>query len=225
MRSYHGPGGPAPAAWRAQAAWRLVYAACLAAGSIFLAASIYQVGPAGRALLDAHAYWVAGLTGPYAHWHAGSVDAFLYSPVAAAALAPLGRFSWPAFAALWELSMLAAALWLLAPLPLRWRVPLLLLTAPEFASGNIHLFLAVAIALGLRFPGSWALVLLTKVSPGVGLLWFVVRGEWKKLATALGWTLALRASRTLQHPPSGPSDFISGSPITTWPGAVTGAFP
>jgi len=34
-------------------------------------------------------------------------------------------------------------------------------------------------------------VLLTKVAPGVGLLWFVVRREWRSLGIALGATAAI----------------------------------
>ena len=36
-------------------------------------------------------------------------------------------------------------------------------------------------------------MLLTKVTPGVGLLWFVVRREWRNLAIALGTTAAIVA--------------------------------
>ena len=36
-------------------------------------------------------------------------------------------------------------------------------------------------------------MLLTKVTPGVGLLWFVVRREWRSLAIALGTTAAIVA--------------------------------
>jgi hypothetical protein len=36
--------------------------------------------------------------------------------------------------------------------------------------------------------------LLTKPTLGVGLLWFVVRGEWRRLAIALGVTAALAAA-------------------------------
>jgi hypothetical protein len=53
------------------------------------------------------------------------------------------------------------------------------------------LLLAVAIVLGFRWPATWAFVLLTKVTPGIGLLWFAVRGEWRSLGIALGATLAI----------------------------------
>ena len=41
----------------------------------------------------------------------------------------------------------------------------------ELAVGNIHILLGVAIAIGFRWPAAWAFVLLTKVTPGIGLLW------------------------------------------------------
>jgi hypothetical protein len=34
---------------------------------------------------------------------------------------------------------------------------------------------------GFRFPAVWGFILLTKVTPGVGLLWFAVRREWRAL--------------------------------------------
>jgi len=63
----------------------------------------------------------------------------------------------------------------------------------ELAGGNIHLLLAAAMVLGFRWPATWALVLLTKITPGIGLLWFAVRGEWRQLAIALGATAAIVA--------------------------------
>jgi hypothetical protein len=45
----------------------------------------------------------------------------------------------------------------------------------------------------LRYPAAWAFVLLTKVTPGIGLLWFAVRREWRSLGIALGVTAAIAA--------------------------------
>ncbi|MBA2701739.1 MAG: hypothetical protein H0U58_08575, partial [Chloroflexi bacterium] len=42
-------------------------------------------------------------------------------------------------------------------------------------------------------PWTWAFVVLTKVTPGIGLLWFAVRREWLHLAIALSLTGALAA--------------------------------
>jgi hypothetical protein len=55
-------------------------------------------------------------------------------------------------------------------------------------NGNIHLFMALAIWAGMRWPGAWAFLLLTKVTPGVGVLWFAARREWRNLAAAIGVT-------------------------------------
>ena len=49
------------------------------------------------------------------------------------------------------------------------------------------------IPLGFRYPVAWVFVLVTKVTPGVGLLWFAVRREWRNLAIALGVTAAIVA--------------------------------
>ena len=65
--------------------------------------------------------------------------------------------------------------------------------ALELYHGNIHLWIAAAIALGFRYPWTWGFVLLTKVTPGVGLLWFAVRREWRALGIALGVTGAIVA--------------------------------
>jgi hypothetical protein len=59
--------------------------------------------------------------------------------------------------------------------------------------GNIHLLLGAAIVVGFRYPAAWSFVLLTKVTPGIGLLWFAVRREWHALGIALGVTVAIFA--------------------------------
>ena len=46
---------------------------------------------------------------------------------------------------------------------------------------------------GFRYPAAWSLILLTKVTPGIGLLWFAVRREWRSLAIALGATAVIAA--------------------------------
>jgi hypothetical protein len=74
----------------------------------------------------------------------------------------------------------------------------------EIAGGNISLLLAVAIVIGFRWPATWALVLLTKITPGIGLLWFVVRGEWRAFGIALGATAAIAAASYLVLPDAWP---------------------
>ncbi len=65
--------------------------------------------------------------------------------------------------------------------------------ALELYHGNVHLLMAAAIVLGFRYPVGWSFLLLTKVTPGVGLIWFAVRREWRPLLIALGFTGALVA--------------------------------
>jgi hypothetical protein len=66
--------------------------------------------------------------------------------------------------------------------------------------GNIHLLMALAIVLGFRYPATWSLLLLTKITPGIGLLWFALRREWRSLAVAVGATAAIAAVSFLLAP-------------------------
>ena len=72
--------------------------------------------------------------------------------------------------------------------------------ALELYHGNVHLLIAAAIVLGMRYPAAWSFVLLTKVTPGIGLLWFAARREWRSLALALGATVALSAATFIVAP-------------------------
>jgi hypothetical protein len=42
--------------------------------------------------------------------------------------------------------------------------------------------------LGFRHPWVWVFGIFTKATPGIGLLWFLVRREWRNLGIALGVT-------------------------------------
>ena len=63
--------------------------------------------------------------------------------------------------------------------------------AIEINAANINLLIVGAVLLGFRFPWTWAFIILTKVTPGIGLLWFAVRREWRHLAIALGATAVI----------------------------------
>jgi hypothetical protein len=133
--------------------------------------------------VDAYAYWATRSGDLYASAEAGRIGAYLYSPVFAQLLWPLVQLPWPVFCALWT-AVLCAAYWALVG---RLALPLLLfIPIPfEIVSGNLHLLIAAAIVAGYRWPAAWALPLLTKVTPGIGLLWFGARREWRSLAIAL----------------------------------------
>ena len=63
--------------------------------------------------------------------------------------------------------------------------------AIELNAANINLLIVAAVLIGFRHPWAWAFVALTKVTPGVGMLWFAVRREWRHFAIAAGATVAI----------------------------------
>lgn len=142
---------------------------------------------------DAYAYWAIDLGDLYGRSLGNTSDlgAFRYTPVFGQVFAPVHALPWELFLGLWVVAMAAALVWF------GGRSTVLLLAFPpvplELFHGNIHLFMAVAIVLGFRFPIAWAFLLLSKVTPGVGVLWFAFRREWRSFAIAVGGTALLAA--------------------------------
>ena len=171
--------------------------AVIRAGTVFAILALAMLWP-GLNLADTHAYWVAPLGDLYGSARAGGADAYLYAPAFAQALAPFKALPWPAFAGLWLLLLAVCLVAIAGP----WAI-LIALIPPvliELQAGNIHLLLVLAIGLGLRYPSSWAFVLLTKPTLGIGLLWFMVRREWRQLAIALGSTVLVGAVSFIAAP-------------------------
>jgi len=127
---------------------------------------------------DARAYWAVPMSAPYLPGSVGHESAYLYSPAFLEALAPIRLLSWPAFLGIWTTLLLLVLRWMSGPLLFG---PLIVLTFPELWGGNITILLAAMIVIGFRRPGVWAFAVLTKVTPALGLLWFVVRREWRAL--------------------------------------------
>jgi hypothetical protein len=148
--------------------------------------AIFRPVPAG----DAHAYWAVDLANPYTRPIA-TTDAFTYPPPAALFFAVLGHLPFEVFEAIWTLVIGFALLWLTGPFALLFLV--LPVVASDLYLGNIHVLLGAAVVGSLRRPGLWAIPLLTKPTVGVGLLWYVARGEWRRLGVALVVTAALAA--------------------------------
>lgn len=161
----------------------LVVIGLVFAGYLFLVAAPLK----GSLAVDAAAYWRVNLADPYRGELGIDVGYFFaYSPPIAALFALMGALPWLPFVVLWYGILLGAVVWL------GRSSALAVLAFPPVAidlyHGNIHLLLAAAIVLGMRYPAAWSFVLLTKVTPGIGLLWFAARREWRSLAIALGAT-------------------------------------
>lgn len=171
--------------------------------------TILRPVPAG----DAHAYWAVNLADPYTR-PVATQDAFTYPPPAALFFAVLGQLPFEVFEAIWTLLIGFALLWLTGP----WALAFLVLpvVASDLYLGNIHVLLAAAIVGSLRRPGLWAIPLLTKPSVGVGLLWFVVRREWGRLAVALLVTAAIAALSFIVAPGLWPAwfEYVLGTGLT-----------
>jgi hypothetical protein len=149
---------------------------------------------------DAYSYWSIDFADLYGRALGSNfaLGAFRYAPPVAFLFGPFGALPWWLFLWLWEALMLALVAWLGG----RWALVLLALppVALELYHGNVHLLIAAAIVLGLRYPAAWSFVLLTKVTPGIGLLWFAVRREWRSRAIALGATAAVSAAAFVVAP-------------------------
>jgi hypothetical protein len=127
---------------------------------------------------------------------------YLYSPAFVQAIWPILMLPKAWFYAIWLALGTMTLVWMLRPFltlaTLPWvfvtfGIAVLAIPRHSLSSMNVTMFMGIAVAAGFRWPWTWSLILLTKVTPGLGLLWFVVRREWRSLAIALGFTLAVCA--------------------------------
>ena len=154
-------------------------------GAILAGAAFALLIAAGKLpfAVDAHAYWASDPFHPYSAAALSDFDGYFYSPAFTQVLGPLHALPWPIFAGLWTFMLVLVLAGVTGPL-----LALVILLPPvfmELAVGNIHVLIGAAIAIGFRWPAAWAFILLTKVTPGICLLWFAVRREWRHLAIAL----------------------------------------
>jgi hypothetical protein len=140
---------------------------------------------------DARWYWSADTSALYPHPELAENNGYNYSPAFEFFIGWSRLLPFEVFVAIYRAILLAAVVYMAGPFTL-----FVLLMEPvgsEINAGNIQILMALAIVWGFRHPWTWSFVLLTKASSGVGLLWFVVRREWRKLGIALGATAALAA--------------------------------
>ena len=179
---------------------------------------------AGRVVTaqDARSYYGFDLGDLYAgrtEWN--TIGAYPYSPAFAQLVYPLDLLPWPAFVGVWTAILIGAVFVLTGP---ELFLLGLVVGAMEIAGGNVSLVLAVAIVAGFRWPWTWALVLLTKITPGVGLLWFLLRREWRQLAIALGATAAIALGSAALMPDAW-RDWVSLLASNTGKGGTWAAVP
>ena len=156
---------------------------------------------AGAHAGDAHAYWAADLTDPYTTG-VNEQDAYLYAPAFLLAIEPLRLLPWELFWVAWTVMNLAVLAWVVGPV----LAVIVLLPGPyspvwvNLWYGNIAILMAAALVLVFRSPGAWSFLILTKVTPGVGIAWFAARREWRYVRNAVLITLAVVAISFLITP-------------------------
>ena len=139
----------------------------------------------GTVPCDAFSYWAVDAT-PY-RWETNLE--YRYSPAFLWAIAPIKALPFEVFLGIWTAAHVAALAWLRAG----W-----FLIVPglndDVLRGNISTFIALAAVLAIQWSAAWwTPVLLTKITPAVGLVWHAVRREWRQLALAVAVTGAIIA--------------------------------
>jgi hypothetical protein len=181
--------------------WRLILMVSMSVLGAFVLwwAFSSAVGSTHGFGFDARAYWGYPRDEVYAGpGVSAGYGIYRYSPVFVPLMTLWSAIPWPVFATAWFLLGAALYVWMVGP----WSLALLAIPvfAIELFIGNVHMLLALAIVLGFRWPAAWAFVLLTKVTPGVGLLWFAVRREWRSLGIALAATATIAVVSFLVAP-------------------------
>jgi hypothetical protein len=152
-----------------------------------LAVAWFVINPAYHGF-DTLAYWFVDPAEPYRLAGDGALGGggvFRYSPTAALLIAPLHVLPWQLAVNLW----LALQVLALIAIGGRWGLALVLFPPVwlDLGFGNINVFIALAVVLSFRWPVAWAFPLLTKVTPGVGIGWYVGRREWRTAAMAMAF--------------------------------------
>lgn len=158
---------------------------------IFVGVRLAGVYPWNERIFDLWAYWSTRFGLDYSLARPGDSGAYIYSPAFAQLIAPMTALPLAVFMALWTGLLAVVLCWLAG-----WRGFFIGTLAPvtmSIAIGQLDLLMAAAIVVGFRWPAAWVLPIITKVTPGIGVLWFAARGEWRSLAIALGATACVVA--------------------------------
>jgi hypothetical protein len=136
---------------------------------------------------DARGYWSAFDGGLYGvAWQQRGVPSFVYPPPAALVLWPLTLLPFPVFYALLTIASMGALVYLVG---LRWAGFVAVLFVPalrDLLNGQIHILIAAALVAGW-----WPFLLLTKITPGIGMVGCLLRREWRVAWVSLAITSIL----------------------------------
>ncbi len=169
---------------------RLVSVAMTALG-LALAIFLWVQLQGGGNPADVHFYWAADPNNLYPHPELAENNGYNYSPAFEIVVGWGRHLPFDVFVGIWRAVLLLTVVWLAGPYTVF--VLFLVPVASEVNAGNIQILLAAAVVAGFRWPATWSFVLLTKVTPGIGLLWFALRREWRSLAIALAVTAVIAA--------------------------------
>lgn len=139
--------------------------------------------------IDGTVYWQIDLDNLYGG-RVNELGAYLYSPAFAQVAAPFTNLPWSVWYSAYAALNLVLLGWMLGP-------PAALITLLSPAANhalwqaNIHYLTAAAAVIAIRWPAAFGFPLLTKVTPGVAILWLVGQRNLRGLAVAVAATAAV----------------------------------
>lgn len=184
---------------RLTALWRVARWGLFTGGLVYcvlaMAGAVYDTS-GGIVMRDAASYYYANTPYDWLDDPPGAGE-FRYSPAFLWVIGPLRLLPWEAFAAVWFAAHIAVLLYL--------RVPWMLAfpgVIDDVVRGNVVTFLALAAVLIVHRSAAplWATFLLTKVVPGVAVVWHGARREWRAFLVAIGVTTAVVGVGWLTNP-------------------------
>lgn len=184
---------------RGKMSWRRIGRDSLTLLGVILAVTYWwYLTTTGGGPVDVRWYWEADPTNLYPNPGLGEKNGYNYSPAFEFVVGWWRWLPFEVFTAIWRAILLALLVWMAGPFTIF--VLLLVPVASEINAGNIQIMLAAAVVVGFRYPAAWSFVLLTKATPGIGLLWFALQRRWRSLAIATGVTFAVAGVSYLIDP-------------------------